>query len=92
MIISFTHKGLKKFYEKGSKAGIQAIHAKRLEVQLQALHTSIFIEDMDIPGWQLHSLTGDKKNLWSIVVNKNWRIVFSFEDGHAYIVNYEDYH
>ena len=26
------------------------------------------------------------------LVNKNWRLVFKFKDGHAYIVNYEDYH
>ena len=47
---------------------------------------------MDVPGWRLHPLKGNKKTLWAIFVNKNWRIVFKFEDGHAYVVNYEDYH
>lgn len=50
------------------------------------------IGDMDIPGWRLHSLGGDRKGLWAITVNKNWRVVFAFKDGHAHIVNYEDYH
>jgi proteic killer suppression protein len=47
---------------------------------------------MDIPGFRLHQLKGDKKGLWAIDVNKNWRIVFKFEDGNAYVVDYEDYH
>jgi len=47
---------------------------------------------MDIPGFRLHQFKGDKKDLWAIDVNKKRRIVFKFEDGNAYIVNYEDYH
>jgi len=92
MIISFKHKGLERFFVTGKNSGIQAQHARRLEVQLQALHTAFSIEDMDIPGWRLHPLSGRKHNLWSITVNKNTRVVFEFKDGHAYIVNYEDYH
>ncbi|MCF6336013.1 MAG: type II toxin-antitoxin system RelE/ParE family toxin, partial [Spirochaetales bacterium] len=64
----------------------------KLRDQLTFLNTAMSIDDMDIPGWRLHPLKGRKKNLWSITVNKNWRIVFKFEDGHAYVVNYEDYH
>ena len=92
MIKSFEHKGLEKFFTRGVKSGIQASHAVKLNDQLTALHTASNVDDMDIPGWRLHPLKGNKKNFWSIVVNKNWRLVFKFEDGHAYIVNYEDYH
>ena len=92
MIKSFKHKGLEKFFTTGSKAGIQAAHATRLEERLQALHTATVIDDMDIPGWRLHPLKGDRDGLWSITVSGNWRIVFAFMDGHAHIVNYEDYH
>lgn len=92
MIKSFKHKGLEKFFTKGSKAGIQSNHAAKLTMQLTALHTAFTIDDMDIPGWNLHQLTGNRNEQWSINVNKNWRIVFEFKDGHAYIVNYEDYH
>jgi len=92
MIKSFKHKGLEKFFTTGSNAGIQAAHAARLEERLQALHTATVIDDMDIPGWRLHPLKGDRNGLWSITVSGNWRIVFAFMDGHAHIVNYEDYH
>ena len=92
MIKSFRHKGLRRFFETGSTAGIQASHMKRLRIQLAALDTAEIIEDMDIPGFKLHSLKGDRKGLWSISVSGNWRITFDFKDGNTYFVNYEDYH
>jgi len=92
MIKSFKHKGLEKFYESGSTRGIQANHAKKLRMQLAALDTAQSIDDMDIPGYRLHQLTGDRKGFWSITVNANWRLTFEFEDGNVYILNYEDYH
>lgn len=92
MIKSFKHKGLKKFFEKGDCSGIQSKHEKKLRLQLAALDTSTIIEDMDLPGYNLHQLKGQRKDCWSIVVNGNWRITFEFEDGDVYIVNYEDYH
>lgn len=92
MIKSFKHKGLRSFFETGSLAGIQASHAKRLRMQLAALDTAQTIEDMDVPGFRLHPLKGDRMGIWSITVSGNWRVTFEFIDGHAYIVNYEDYH
>ena len=92
MIKSFRHKGLKKFFETGNKAGIQPHHATRLRMQLAALETAQSIEDMDVPGFRLHSLKGGEKGRWSVWVNGNWRMTFEFIDGHAYVLDYEDYH
>ena len=92
MIKSFKHKGLEKFYESGSTRGIQSNHAKKLRMQLAALESAHSIDDMDIPGYRLHQLTGDRKGIWTITVNANWRLTFEFEDGNVYILNYEDYH
>lgn len=92
MIKSFKHKGLEKFYEKGSTKGIQPNHARKLRMQLAALDTAQSIEDMDIPGYRLHQLKGERKGYWSITVNANWRLTFEFVDGNVYILNYEDYH
>ncbi len=61
-------------------------------MQLAALDTAHAIEDLDIPGYRLHPLKGNRKGIWSITVNGNWRIIFKFEDGNAYIVDYLDYH
>jgi len=92
MIRSFKHKGLRKFHQTGSVAGIQAVHQQRLRMMLAALDTAAVIEDMDVPGLRLHALKGARQGLWSITVNKNWRLTFSFEHGDVYIVDYEDYH
>lgn len=92
MIKSFKHKGLQKFYETGSTAGIQPAHSQKLRMQLTALDTATILNDIDLPGFRLHPLKGDMQDLWAIDVNKNWRLTFKFVDGDVYIVNYEDYH
>lgn len=92
MIVSFSHKGLERFYNTGSTKGIIAAHAEKLRQQLTALETATDIEDMRLPGYQLHKLKGTKKDRWSISVNGNWRITFEFRNGNAYVVDYEDYH
>ena len=92
MIKSFKHKGLRKFFETGSAIGIQPEHKQKLRMRLTALDTATCIEDMNTPGWRLHSLKGDRAGKWAIDVSRNWRIVFEFKDGNAYVVDYEDYH
>ena len=89
---SFRHKGLRRFFESGNTSGVQAVHAKRLRLQMAALDTARVIEDMDIPGFRLHPLKGEMKGRWSITVNGNWRVTFEFQDGNAYVLDYEDYH
>ena len=61
-------------------------------MQFTALDTAYCIDDLDIPGYRLHSLKGSRKGLWSITVSGNWRVTFEFHEGHVFIVNYEDYH
>jgi len=61
-------------------------------MQLVALDTAQDIADMDIVGYQLHPLKGNRKGICSISVSGNWRVTFEFLDGNAHIVNYEDYH
>ncbi len=71
MIKSFQHKGLRKLFETGSTAGVQAAHAKRLRLQLAALDTALSVDDMDIPGFRLHPLKGEQRGLcqsWSTAI------------------------
>jgi len=91
MIKSFKHKELQRFFTVGSASGINPEHAPPLEERLQALHTTIKIDDMDLPGWRLHALEGNKSGFWAVNVSGTWRVVFEFKDGHAYLVNYENY-
>ena len=93
MIKSFTHKGLQAFFEKGTKAGIQAAHAPRLARMLARLNDAQTPQDMNVPGWQLHPLKGKVlKGHLSVWVNGNWRVTFRFEGADAELVDYQDYH
>ena len=92
MIKSFTHKGLEKFFRTDSVAGIQAKHEKRLRLILTSVDAASELNDLSAATFRLHSLKGQKQHLWSVTVNGNWRVVFRFEGGDAYIVDYLDYH
>ena len=92
MIRSFRHKGLELFYRTGSKAGIEAVHAKRLRLQLGLLDAAMQPADMNLPGWRLHRLRGDLDGHWAVWVDKNWRLTFTFAGVDAVAVDCRDYH
>jgi proteic killer suppression protein len=92
MIKTFKHKGLERFFTTGSTAGIQANQAIKLRLQLATLHAATSPKDMNAANWILHPLKGTLDGYWSIRVNGNWRVTFRFVEGHAEIVDYQDYH
>lgn len=92
MIKSFKHKGLERLFTKGSASGVQADYAGRISLMLDAIDAAEQVSELDLPGFRLHRLKGEKRNLWSARVSANWRITFEFEDGDAYILDLEDYH
>jgi proteic killer suppression protein len=92
VIRSFKHKGLAKFFETGSKSGIQAQHAERLRLILARLSAATKPDDMGLPGLRLHPLKGIRKGTWAVWVSGNWRITFRFVGTDAEVVDYEDYH
>jgi toxin HigB-1 len=92
VIRSFRHDGLERFFKTGSKAGIRPEHARRLRLQLGALDAALRPEDMNLPGWDWHPLTGDLAGHWAVKVSKNWRLTFAFEGQDAILVDYRDYH
>lgn len=92
MIRGFRHKGLRKFFETGSKSGIQAQHVDRLRLVLAQLNATTGPRDMDLPGLDLHPLKGERKGSWAVSVSGNWRVTFRFVGKEADAVDYEDYH
>jgi proteic killer suppression protein len=91
-IRSFRHDGLERFFRTGSRAGIQPNHANRLRLQLGRLNAAINPADMNLPGWHWHELKGGRVRRWAVSVSGNWRLTFTFDEGHAAQVDYEDYH
>ena len=92
MIQSFEHKGLERFFLRGTTSGIRAAHTPRIRLILGRLSASTSVRDMDLPGLFLHELRGTRRGTWSVRVSGNWRITFRFSGPDAGHVNYEDYH
>jgi proteic killer suppression protein len=92
MIVSFRHRGLERLYERGDRSQVRPDMADKIERILQRLDAIEAVEQMDLPGYRLHSLTGGLKGFWSVSVNGNWRIIFRFDDGDVFDVELIDYH
>ncbi|MGH8128754.1 MAG: type II toxin-antitoxin system RelE/ParE family toxin [Gammaproteobacteria bacterium] len=92
MIRSFRHKGIERFFRSGEKGGIQAKHAKRLRLQLARLDHSSDPHDMAVPNWRLHPLKGRLADHWAVWIDSHWRLTFTFKDGDAVLVDYQQYH
>lgn len=92
MIKTFKHKGLKAFFETGSKAGIKPHHAPRLAAMLRRLNETASAKGMNLPGWGFHPLAANLTGHYAVSVNGNWRMTFTFEGEDAVLVDYQDYH
>jgi proteic killer suppression protein len=92
MIKSFKHKGLRIFYRTGSTKGVNAQHASRLQKILTALDQAQSSDDLTLPGFNLHALSGNLESFWSVKVNGNWRVTFRFIGQDVELVDYLDYH
>ena len=92
MIQRIRHKGLKRLYKSDVATGVQATHRNRLRRILTNLDVAMQPDDMDLPGYNLHPLKGDRKGEWSVDVSGNWRVTFRFEGTDVTDVGYEDYH
>ncbi|MGD0520671.1 MAG: type II toxin-antitoxin system RelE/ParE family toxin [Terracidiphilus sp.] len=92
MIQSFRHKGLKRLYEDDDPRGVMAEHLTKLRNILARLDAAGSVEDMNLPGFSLHALKGPFQGFWAVTVRANWRVIFRFVEGHAFEVDYLDYH
>ncbi|MEX2516860.1 MAG: type II toxin-antitoxin system RelE/ParE family toxin [Gammaproteobacteria bacterium] len=92
MIKSFRHRGLKALYTGKSTKLLAPDHLDKLLDVLTVLDRSRIPEDMNLPGFRLHSLKGKLKGYWAVSISGNWRVIFQFDEGHAINVDYIDYH
>ena len=73
-------------------ASCRRIWWQRIRLILSALHAAQEIEAMDIPTFRLHPLKGKLQGFFSVTVRANWRIIFRFEGGEAFDIDFVDYH
>ena len=92
VIKSFKHKGLRRFFETGTKRSIQPNHESQLRDILAALDAAKSPRDMGAPGFRLHLLEPRDAGVWSVYVAKNWSVDFRFTGEHVESVDYVDHH
>jgi proteic killer suppression protein len=92
MIVRFRHKGLERLFASGDTRGVSAQQAKRLRRLLASLATATSPLNMNIAGYQLHPLVGERKGEWAVSVSGNWRLVFRFDGENATDIDLVDYH
>ena len=91
MIKSFANKQLKALWETGRSKIDKRMHNRILR-RLDLLDTATAPEDMNLPGFDFHSLRGPNPTRYTVHVNGPWCITFEFSDGDAHVVDYEQYH
>ncbi len=93
MIKTFADKHTHDLYATGKSLRIPADILKRAVRRLEYIDLAASIDDLRVPpSNRFHALKGDRKGQFSISINDQWRICFSFIDGDAYDVEITDYH
>jgi proteic killer suppression protein len=92
VIRTWLHKGLKELHETGNSSKVPAELRRRCETRLEVLDKAKNLNDLTLPGYNPHPLTGTDPLRHAISVSGPWRITFEFRDGDAWRVNLEQYH
>jgi toxin HigB-1 len=86
------HKGLKLLYARGDGRHLNAEWVGKLKRILAALNVATMPSEMELPGYRLHELRGDREGTFSVTVRANWRVTFKWNELGPYDVDLEDYH
>jgi plasmid maintenance system killer protein len=82
---------LQKLLSKLPRLAVAAIQRSLVGIGLQmVLNRSRSVEDMNLPGFRLHGLKGNLRGFYAVTVRANYRVIFRFEDGHAFDVDLTD--
>ncbi|AWX46191.1 uncharacterized protein HME9304_03223 [Flagellimonas maritima] len=93
MIISFGSKQTEQIWN-GIRVKKMPIEVQKVgRRKLRMLNNSQDIADLKIPpSNRLEKLTGNLSGFYSIRINKQWRIIFQWNDGNTSKVEVIDYH
>ena len=93
MIKTFQDKTTEIFFITGKSKKLPSNIHKAAIRKLDYLNAAQTLDDLKIPpANRLEKLQGDLTNLYSIRINKQYRVVFRFQNGDAYDVAIVDYH
>ena len=92
MILRFRHKGIERLFTSGDTSGVNPQLAPKIRRMLILLDKGKDPSALNMPGYRLHPLKGDRSGQWSATISGNWRLIFEFEGEHATNVDLVDYH
>lgn len=90
--VTIRHKGLRRWIERGAPSRLPQNRLLLIAAILRALQSAVSSQDLHVPGWQLHPLSGNRKGFWAVTVSRNWCIVFRFVAGDVRDVDLVDCH
>lgn len=93
VIKSYRNKQTRNLHLDGKAKGVPPDLWRRARMRLERIAAATGVDDLRVPpSHNLESLRGDREGQWSIRVNRQYRICFVWRDGHAFEVDFCDYH
>lgn len=83
---------LRRLWEDGDGSKVGAQRERKARRILNALDVAVSPQELDIPGFGLHSLKGDRKGTFAVFLTRNHRVTFKWSASGPYDVQMEDYH
>lgn len=93
MIKTFACRETMKVFRRELSRKLPGIIQSRALMRLIQLDAANCLEDLRLPpSNRLEALKGERQGQWSMRINEQWRLCFSFEAGDAFDVEIVDYH
>ena len=93
MIRSFKDKETERVFNQEYSRRLPRDIQGRALVKLLLLDSAETVDDLrNPPANHLERLKGDRSGVYSIRINRQWRLCFRFENGSAQDVSIDDYH
>ena len=92
MIKTFQSKALKELWTTSRTAKINGRLHERILRRLDVLNTAKDVDDLNIPGFNYHPVSGWSPTRYSIHVNEPWCLIFCFLDGDVFDLDFVQYH
>lgn len=88
----FRSRALRRFWVRGDVSKLRPDWIGRVRRILSALHVAVSPDELDLPGYGWHRLTGDRAGTYSVTVSRNWRLTYRWDDEGPFDIDLEDYH
>lgn len=92
VIVSFRHAGLRELFETGRSRKLQPDLYTRCRRAMDALDAATALSDLNMPGWSVHPLKGNRAGRHAIAVSGPWRMTFRWDGKGAHELDLEQYH